>query len=81
MFDSDNPDHSDLVEGTLEDGIPYADDDDDEDASGLEILDDAGEPLGGDDVEDLEGAGKQKGDGDTFENAPSSAPDDYDVLV
>lgn len=79
MFDSDNPDHSDLVEGTLEDGIPYADDD--EDASGLEILDDAGEPLGGDDVEDLEGAGKQKGGSDAFENAPSSAPDDYDVLV
>lgn len=81
MFDSENPDHSDLVEGTLEDGIPYAnDDDDDEEASGLEILDDAGEPLGGDDIEDLEGSGKQRG-GDSFENAPTSAPDDYDVLV
>jgi len=81
MFDSENPDHSDLVEGTLEDGIPYADDDDDDDASGLEILEETGEPLGGDDIEDLEGAGKQKGTGDAFENAPSSAPDDYDVLV
>jgi hypothetical protein len=46
----------------------------------LEILDDAGEPLGGDDVEDLEGAGKQKG-GDSFGYAAGSAPDDYEVLV
>jgi hypothetical protein len=79
MFDSEHPEHSDLIEGTLEDGLPYADDDD-EDASGLEILDDAGEPLGGDDVEDLEGAGKQKG-GDSFGDAAESAPDDYEVLV
>ena len=81
MFDSEHPEQSDLIEGTLEDGLPYADDDDDdEDASGLEILDGAGEPLGGDDIEDLEGAGKQKG-GDPFGDAVGSAPDDYDVLV
>jgi hypothetical protein len=81
MFDSEHPEQSDLIEGTLEDGLPYADDeDDDEDASGLEILDGAGEPLGGDDIEDLEGSGKQKG-GDPFGDATGSAPDDYDVLV
>jgi hypothetical protein len=78
MFDSEHPDGSDLIEGNLEDGIPY----DDEEASGLEILDgdDDGQPLMEDDVEDLDGSGKKKGE-DSFDDASGSAPDDYEVLV
>lgn len=76
MFDSHNPDGSDVIEGNLEDGIDYNDDDD---MPGLEIMEGDAEPFSGDDIEDLlqpEGAPS-----DSFESAPASEPDDYEVLV
>jgi hypothetical protein len=76
MFDSHNPDGSDVIEGNLEDGI---DENDDDDMPGLEIMEGDAEPLCGDDVEDL-----LQSDGapsDSFDSAPASEPDDYEVLV
>jgi hypothetical protein len=76
LFDSHNPDGSDVIEGNLEDGM---DDDDDNDMPGLEIMDGDAEPFGGDDIEDL-----SKSDSDnmnSFDSVPGSEPDDYEVLV
>jgi hypothetical protein len=76
MFDSHNPDGSDVIEGNLEDGIG---DDDEDDIPGLEIMEGESEPLGGDDIEDL--LQPQGQSSDDFDSAPASEPDDYEVLV